>query len=171
MTRPQRAVIAAWSIAATIGVDQLTKWMSKLWLKGRHPIIVGPDLFRFQYAENPGAFLSLGDSLPDWARFAVFVVLVSIGLLALLWMAVFGDGLRRWETIGLSLMVGGGVSNLIDRLAYDGIVVDFMNCGIGWLRTGIFNVADMAILAGAGIFFVMRWRASDGKKKPKKKKR
>jgi len=44
---------------------------------------------------------------------------------------------------------GGGLSNLVDRIAYDGHVVDFLNIGIGSLRTGIFNVADMAITAGA----------------------
>jgi len=47
----------------------------------------------------------------------------------------------------MSLILGGGLSNLYDRIAY-GKVVDFMNMGIGDLRTGIFNVADMFILAG-----------------------
>jgi signal peptidase II len=54
------------------------------------------------------------------------------------------------------LIVGGGVSNLIDRLRYGGYVVDFLNVGIGSLRTGIFNVADMAIMAG-----VIIWAFSD----------
>jgi signal peptidase II len=56
----------------------------------------------------------------------------------------------------IALIVGGGVSNLIDRLRYGGYVVDFLNVGIGPLRTGIFNVADMAIMAG-----VILWAFSD----------
>jgi signal peptidase II len=50
----------------------------------------------------------------------------------------------------VALFVAGGASNLVDRIAYV-MVVDFMNVGIGSLRTGIFNVADMAIMPGAGI--------------------
>ena len=58
----------------------------------------------------------------------------------------------------LALSVAGGVSNLIDRVAAGGLVMDFLNLGIGRLRTGIFNVADMALTFGviwillAGIF-------------------
>jgi signal peptidase II len=58
--------------------------------------------------------------------------------------------------VSIALVVGGGVSNLIDRLRYGGYVVDFLNVGIGSLRTGIFNVADMAIMAG-----VLLWAFSD----------
>ena len=52
------------------------------------------------------------------------------------------------ESIALSLMLGGGVGNLIDRISNEGRVMDFMNLSIGSLRTGIFNVADIAILVG-----------------------
>ena len=45
-------------------------------------------------------------------------------------------------------MISGGFSNLYDRITNHGGVVDFMNMGVGSLRTGIFNVADMAIMAG-----------------------
>jgi signal peptidase II len=50
------------------------------------------------------------------------------------------------------MLLGGGLSNLFDRIAYGGYVLDFLNVGIGPLRTGIFNVADMFIMAGV---FVM----------------
>ena len=56
----------------------------------------------------------------------------------------------RWQgarLLGAALIVAGGASNWIDRLA-TGSVIDFMNIGIGPLRTGIFNVADVAILGG-----------------------
>lgn len=58
----------------------------------------------------------------------------------------------------MALFLGGGVSNLLDRLIH-GTVIDFMNVGIGPLRTGIFNVADMAIMLGAGIIVLETWRA------------
>jgi signal peptidase II len=59
----------------------------------------------------------------------------------------------RWprrSLVGVAIFVAGGASNLLDRITY-GMVIDFMKVGIGPLRTGIFNVADMAIMLGAGI--------------------
>ena len=51
-----------------------------------------------------------------------------------------------------ALIIGGGLGNLIDRILNQGAVIDFMNIGIGPIRTGVFNVADLAILAGIFIF-------------------
>jgi signal peptidase II len=49
---------------------------------------------------------------------------------------------------GLALLVGGAVGNLIDRVVYGGAVVDFVSLGLGPFRTGIFNLADVAITLG-----------------------
>lgn len=57
-------------------------------------------------------------------------------------------------------MFSGGASNLFDRATNDGAVVDFLNVGVGPVRTGIFNIADMAILLGALLFFVVSARES-----------
>jgi signal peptidase II len=57
----------------------------------------------------------------------------------------------------VALFVAGGASNLVDRIIY-GMVIDFMNVGIGSLRTGIFNVADMAIMLGAGVLVIEGYR-------------
>jgi signal peptidase II len=57
----------------------------------------------------------------------------------------------------VALFVAGGASNLVDRIAH-GVVIDFMNVGIGPLRTGIFNVADVAIMLGAGILMFEGYR-------------
>ena len=60
--------------------------------------------------------------------------------------------------LGVSLFAAGGASNLLDRVIY-GNVIDFMNVGIGSVRTGIFNVADMAIMLGAAIVLWASYRA------------
>ena len=65
------------------------------------------------------------------------------------------------HTIALSLFLAGGFSNWFDRLN-DGRVIDFLNVGIGGLRTGIFNVADVAIMVGAALFLIAESRASRG---------
>ena len=59
----------------------------------------------------------------------------------------------------LILFVGGGVSNLLDRIIH-GAAVDFMNVGIGPLRTGIFNVAAVAIMLGVGIVLLETFQSN-----------
>jgi len=64
--------------------------------------------------------------------------------------------------VALSLVVGGGIGNLIDRIFNQCCVVDFMNLGIGSLQTGIFNVADVVITFGV-IWFLFILVKNGGK--------
>jgi signal peptidase II len=57
---------------------------------------------------------------------------------------------------GIAIFVAGGASNWVDRLP-DGRVVDFLNVGVGPIRTGVFNVADMAIMAAAAILMLSEY--------------
>ncbi|MDP9089441.1 MAG: signal peptidase II [Pseudomonadota bacterium] len=115
------------------------------------------DSLRLQLIENPGSFLSLGAALPEQLRFGLFTAAVALLLVGLLWLALFARLLGPARFVALALVAGGGMSNLIDRLLYHGRVTDFLNVGIGSLRTGIFNLADMAILAGALMLVLKRY--------------
>ncbi len=100
-------------------------------------------------AENPGAFLSIGARLPEAFQFWIFVMFVCLVLAGLAAFLVRnGQKMPMVMLVAFGLLLSGGMGNLIDRLTNDGRVVDFINLGIGNLRTGIFNVADMAIMAG-----------------------
>ena len=114
------------------------------------------DTFRLTYVKNRGAFLSLGSSLSETFRYwalKVFPVLLLIGLVLHM---LFSQTLTWWQLVAFSFILGGGLSNIYDRLLYES-VVDFMNMGFGvvfdWIgikdiRTGIFNVADVSIMTG-----------------------
>jgi len=147
-------------IGATIGCDRVTKHIAATTLSGTESRSFFADTIRLEYIENAGAFLSLGASWPAAVRTALF----GIGNAALL-LALTVVTMRlcwpRPALLGLALFVAGGASNLVDRITY-GKVIDFMNVGLGPLRTGIFNVADMAIMLGAGIIVVSGYRA-DGR--------
>ena len=132
-----------------VAIDQVSKFVAKQYLDPGDLYSFASDTFRLQYAENSGAFLGLGATLPDPWRHLIFTVLVGVFLLWLLVYLLRSTELTSLATVCLSLVCAGGLSNLIDRIAYDGRVVDFLNVGIGPLRTGIFNVADMAITFGA----------------------
>ncbi len=137
-------------------LDQSTKYLAQQAFRDRPAQIFIGDLFRFDYAENPGAFLGMGDSLSNPVRFWIFTILVftmMVGLTALLHLKKFS----RQEAWAYSLVFAGGIGNLIDRsFRTDGKVIDFMNVGVGSLRTGIFNVADMAIMLGLILLLFIR---------------
>jgi signal peptidase II len=135
-----------------VGIDQATK------IVVRAEISVGVsyswlhDTVRLTHAENSGAFLSLGGQLPESVRRTLFsTVALLVSLVALIAALLMRD-ISRNQVIGLTLISAGGFANWIDRVTNDGHVTDFMNVGIGWLRTGIFNVADMALMVGIGLF-------------------
>ena len=139
-------------LGMTIVLDQVSKWIAQGVLTRTHALSYLGGSVRLQYAENPGAFLSLGAALTESQRFWVFTIGVT-GLLGVAVYYLFFRRLSRNHAIALSLMAGGGFSNLIDRISR-GSVIDFMNLGIGSLRTGIFNIADMAIIVGV-VFFCL----------------
>jgi signal peptidase II len=134
-------------VVSTIGCDRVTKEVAARHLAGRPRLSMVKDAVRLEYVENRGGFLSLGAEFPEAVRLAVF------GLGPAVLLAVLGAWVCRrlaagsWA-LGPALLWAGGVANLGDRIAR-GSVVDFLNLGVGPLRTGIFNVADVAIMAGA----------------------
>jgi signal peptidase II len=146
------------TIATTIGCDQVSKHLASVHLMGvpRHSFL--GDTMRLEYAENEGAFLSLGERWPRWARTAAFTAgtaLILAGCALILIRRRASDTGR----LGLALVVAGGTSNLFDRVAR-GAVIDFLNVGVGPLRTGIFNVADMAIMLGIALIVLERRRVA-----------
>lgn len=136
-------------LVACIGLDQSTKYIARYYLEGRGVFSYIGDTFRLGYSENTGAFLGLGSSLPVHVRTFLFSGLVAMFLLAFLVYIIKRSDISRTGVIACALIIGGGLSNLVDRLVNNGAVIDFLNLGIGSLRTGIFNVADMAIMLGA----------------------
>jgi signal peptidase II len=125
-------------------------------LQGRATVSYLGDTLRLQYAENPGGFLSLGASLPHkWATVA-FTVGGAVLVGATLLYAILAANPDWFQLVALSLVGGGGISNLIDRVLYQGRVTDFLNMGVGSIRTGIFNVADVALMVGVALF-VLRY--------------
>ncbi len=148
MTLSNRFLRVGLVLLACVGCDQLTKAMAKVYLPRAEAWSYLGDTVRLQLAHNYGAFLSLGNSLsPGW-RQALLSVGVGIVLLGLLVYLLWWKNVNARNVVPLSLILAGGVGNLIDRIAYGGYVVDFLNLGIGPIRTGVFNVADVAIMAG-----------------------
>jgi signal peptidase II len=147
-----RNIAASVLFLGCVGCDQLTKGVVRANLVlGEGTSYLG-DTVRLTHVENPGAFLSLGETLPHDVRSGIFIVAVGLVSLGALLAALFVRNLTRMQTMALALIASGGIGNWIDRLTHDGRVTDFLNVGVGSFRTGIFNVADMVLLAGIGLY-------------------
>jgi len=151
MRKLTRLGLVAALLLACVGCDQVSKAVVRNHVALGHSQSFLGDTLRLTHAENPGAFLSVGASLPQLARVAVFQVGVAILVLGLLWYALFARQSGYWGTVGFSLLAASGLGNLIDRLLQDGHVTDFLNVGFGPLRTGIFNVADVVGVIGLAV--------------------
>lgn len=134
-----------------IAADQATKAVAKHYFADGSTVVLLGDSVRLGLAKNYGTFLGLGESLPEGIRNAATTIGVGIILTILFGYALLAKESNSVATAALAMLVGGGLSNLIDRIVYGGYVVDFMNVGIGSLRTGIFNVADMFIMLGVAL--------------------
>ena len=155
LSRPVAIVL---SIFVILGCDQVTKIVARKVLAANTTSDYMGGALRIQLAENTGAFLSIGAGMDEHWRLLAFTFAVAI--------LFRKKQMQPMMTAGLTLLIAGGLGNLIDRLVY-GYVTDFLNVGIGSLRTGIFNVADMAIMLGVGLLFF----AGDGEgKKPHARK-
>lgn len=158
MSLPRRLLLVLVLLGTSVGCDQATKQLATSTLADGPGYSWLGDTVRLRYAENSGAFLSLGARLPEGLRFGLLTGGVGLILLGIALYLVLGRKLVASQVAGLAFVLGGGFSNWLDRATNDGRVVDFMNLGVGSLRTGIFNVADLAILAGIGLLFLHGWR-------------
>ncbi len=149
-----RLLLVSLVLAGTVGCDQATKQLAVSELRGErgHSLLGG--LFTLGYVENPGAFLSMFADLSPTARTWLLTGGVGLMLVGLLVYTLATRGLPKLQVLAFALFIGGGLGNWIDRLTNDGRVVDFMSLGVGRLRTGVFNVADLAIVAGLVVLLV-----------------
>ena len=152
----RRGVLLCILLAGTAGCDRVTKHLAVTTLAGMPERSYFGDTVRLDYHENAGGFMSAGANWPPAVRVAVFQGANATFLLGAIFMAARFKW-SRLAAVGLVLFVAGGLSNLVDRIAL-GSVIDFLNIGIGPVRTGIFNVADVAIMLGMALLLADRCR-------------
>ncbi len=131
-----------------IGCDQATKVLATHALADGAKLSFAAGTVHLNYALNSGGFLSVGSALPPALRSGLFI---GFNLCTIVGLGIFL--MRKKEVHWLLyfsaiLVLAGGVGNLIDRVFNHGMVIDFMVVGIAGLQTGVFNVADVAIMAG-----------------------
>lgn len=159
-SRRWRCVLALAILSSFVGCDQVTKGLATKTLQYQAPSSYMYDTVRLEYALNSGGFLSLGASLPKMHRQWMFV-----GCNILLLACVAGFLIIRCQGplanfVAFTCILAGGLGNLIDRVTNNGEVIDFIILGIGPLRTGVFNIADVAVMGGVVMLLAVSLGAS-----------
>lgn len=151
-----RLRFAAWlALAALVAsADQATKWIMVQWL-GSGSVVTVTDFFKLILVHNPGAAFSFLADQPGWQRwfFVVLGVVICGWLLALTWQ----HRAERALPLAFSLIIGGAVGNIYDRIAH-GAVVDFLYFHVGKYGWPAFNLADSAITVGVVLMLWSQFR-------------
>ncbi len=123
-------------------LDQVSKILTTHYMDLHDSKEVLGDFLRYTYIKNPG--MAFGIQIGNKTLFTIFSIIASIIIFIYL-LRTRGD--KKYVKLSLSLILGGAIGNLTDRILY-GSVVDFIDVGIGTLRWPVFNVADSAVTIG-----------------------
>lgn len=127
-------------------LDQMTKFVARRDLDAAGTVEFFSGHLRLHLVHNTGAFLSMGADWPPVLRWMILIVLVFFFLFFLTRMILKEQSTVK-QKVCYAIILGGGAGNLLDRL-WLGEVTDFLWLGFGPIQTGVFNIADMAILFG-----------------------
>ena len=147
-------------ISAVIALDQATKWLVISFLDKDTPLVIIKGVLRLSYVENMGAAFGSFDE-HRW----VFLIVSTLGIIGMLVYLLFFRPKSKWACTALSMIIGGGIGNMIDRTFYKGtlphtagknVVIDFIDfCAFPDIWPWVFIVADSFVCVGAGI--LMAW--------------
>jgi signal peptidase II len=138
-------------ISIVIILDQITKYLIESKVRLYQIIPVVPGFFNLTHLRNKGAAFSILSSLPDQWRvlFFITVTLAAVAVMAVL----IRKAHEPLLVIAFSLIIGGALGNVIDRIRY-GEVVDFIQWYVKSFYWPSFNVADSAISVGVGLLAI-----------------
>ncbi len=146
-------VLMAAITAVVFASDQVTKAMVESRIPERAVVPIVRGFFNLTNTKNSGAVFGLFADSSVWWKTPVLIVISAALLMGVVILVVRTQNLQ-WETrIGLSLILGGALSNLFDRMR-SGLVEDFLDFYVRSYHWATFNLADSAIVVGTGFIIV-----------------
>ena len=146
--------------AVLVGVDQLLKWLVTLSMQPFESNVLLPGILRITYVQNTGAAFSLLEGST-----VLLAVLTGIALIVAIFLMLSGRIEKTSYLIPVSMLIGGGIGNLLDRIAR-GYVIDYIDVSFWPFDSfAIFNFADCLVVIGTILLLVFllkdelcRWR-------------
>ena len=158
LDKRKRNLLITTIVFLSIVIDQI----SKIWVRNNFESyiensIIG-DIFTLIKVENTGAFLGMGSELSETLRILLLIVLPIIVLISITIYTYIDKTLDKISIIGFSLIIGGGIGNIFDRIVY-GSVTDFLYLDFGGMfKTGIFNIADLSVTTGMILILIYSFK-------------
>ena len=158
LDKRKRNLLITTIVFLSIVLDQI----SKIWVRNNFDSyiensIIG-DVFKLIKVENTGAFLGMGSELSETLRILLLIVLPIIVLISITIYTYIDKTLDKISIIGFSLIIGGGIGNIFDRIVY-GSVTDFLYLDFGGIfKTGIFNIADLSVTTGMILILISSFK-------------
>ena len=158
LDKRKRNLLITTIVFLSIALDQI----SKIWVRNNFESYIENsiicDLFILIKVENTGAFLGMGSELPESLRILLLIVLPIIVLIFITIYTYIDKELDKISIIGFSLIIGGGIGNIFDRIVY-GSVTDFLYLDFGGMfKTGIFNIADLSVTTGMILILIYSFK-------------
>jgi len=158
MKLSKRSIYIILVIVSTIIVDQISKILVRANINPSKQIQLIGEYFIMMNVENEGAFLGMGSDLNETLRIILLLILPILVLGFVLRYIIKDKTLDNWSLFAFSSIIGGGIANVFDRIAY-GSVTDFFYIKLtDVLRTGIFNMADLSVTTGMIILVIISFR-------------
>ena len=157
-SQKKRNLLITIIVLLSIASDQI----SKIWVRNNFESYIETsiisDVFTLIKVENSGAFLGMGSELSETFRILLLIVLPIIVLVSITVYTYIEKTLDKNSIIGFSLIIGGGIANIFDRIVY-GSVTDFLYLNFGGIfKTGIFNVADLSVTTGMILILISSFK-------------
>tara|TARA_Y100000996_G_scaffold160801_1_gene124436 strand:+ start:159 stop:647 length:489 start_codon:yes stop_codon:yes gene_type:complete len=158
LDKRKRNLLITTIVFLSIALDQI----SKIWVRNNFESyiensIIG-NIFTLIKVENTGAFLGMGSELSETLRILLLIVLPIIVLISITIYTYIDKTLDKISIIGFSLIIGGGIGNIFDRIVY-GSVTDFLYLDFGGIfKTGIFNIADLSVTTGMILILISSFK-------------
>lgn len=158
MTKKFRYILISTIVSVSIALDQFSKvWVRSNFENYSEKNLIG-EIFTLIKVENTGAFLGMGSELSEIPRILLLIVLPVVVLISITIYTYIEKTLDKISIIGFSLIIGGGIANIFDRIVY-GSVTDFLYINLGGvLKTGIFNIADLSVTTGMILILISSFK-------------
>ena len=161
MLKNNRYYIITSIIILSIFLDQFSKFWIRNNIESYNEIELISSFFTLIRVENSGAFLGMGSELSYIPKLILLIIFPILVLVTVSIYTYMDKKLDNLSLVGFSLIVGGGIANIFDRIVY-GSVTDFLYINLGgFLKTGIFNIADLSVTTGMILILIASFKKTN----------